>query len=256
MYTNTSGELWIELENRYAQSNGPTEYRLMKELGALSQGFLTISAYFSKLKKLWDELGCISYTPKCTCGAAKENTDIKNHDQTIQFLMRLKEIYDHVRNQILMMEPIPAEEENTGQPYALQNMAMQVYKKLEFQKNFQKKRNFQDKRQQICKECGKSGYFKESCFEIHGYPDWYKTLMEQRKGNTFGSNNTAAAIDVKNAGNSAVDGKAITEMLRIGFPKILGSLKPKTLTITDEDRYNFSSKTEEHDSLNTENFDT
>ncbi|KAL2243457.1 UNVERIFIED_CONTAM: hypothetical protein Sindi_0463700 [Sesamum indicum] len=162
MYTNTSRELWIELENRYGQSNGPMECKIKKELGALSQGSLTVFAYFSKLKKLWDELASIMYTPKCTCGAAKENTDIKNHDQTIQFLMGLNDFYDHVRNQILLMEPIPIvskvyamvlriekqKEEAVEPSHPSQNMAMQVYKKSDFQKpdfqnNFQRKRTFQ-----------------------------------------------------------------------------------------------------------------
>ncbi|KAL2226786.1 UNVERIFIED_CONTAM: hypothetical protein Sindi_2037300, partial [Sesamum indicum] len=50
-------------------------------------------------------------------------------------------------------------------------MAMQVSKILEIQRNSQRKRNITDKRNQICKECGKSGHLKEVCFEIHGYPD-------------------------------------------------------------------------------------
>ncbi|KAL2235090.1 UNVERIFIED_CONTAM: Retrovirus-related Pol polyprotein from transposon RE1 [Sesamum indicum] len=139
MYTNTARELWIELENRYGQSNGPMEYRLKKELGGLSQGSLTVSAYFSKQKKLRNELVYVIYTPKCTCGAAKEKADIKNHDQTIQFLMGLNDFYDHVRNQILIMEPMPAvskayamvlriekqKEEAVEPSHPSQNMAMQ-----------------------------------------------------------------------------------------------------------------------------------
>ncbi|XP_011100181.1 uncharacterized protein LOC105178417 [Sesamum indicum] len=267
MYTNTSRELWIELENRFGQSNGPTEYRLKKELGALTQGSSSVSVYFSKIKKLWDELACITYTPKCTCGAAKETAEIRSHDQTIQFLMGLNDIYDHVRNQILMMEPLPAvskayamidriekqKEESTAQPNTSQNMTMQAYKKPEMQKNFQKKKNVQDKRQQICKECGKSGHLKEACFEIHGYPKWYKTLMKQRKGNSHATNKVATAVDV---GNNVVDVKAITEILRSEFHKFLGGLKPKTLTIRDEDSYDFSSMTAELNSSNIENLDT
>ncbi|XP_020555141.1 uncharacterized protein LOC110013299 [Sesamum indicum] len=75
MYTKTSKELWTELENRYGQSNGPMEYRLKRELASLSQ--------------------------------ARENADIKSSDQLMQFLMGLKDSYDHVRSQILMMEPYP-----------------------------------------------------------------------------------------------------------------------------------------------------
>ncbi|KAL2237462.1 UNVERIFIED_CONTAM: hypothetical protein Sindi_0937900 [Sesamum indicum] len=181
--------------------------------------------------------------------------------------MELNEIHYHERNQILMMGPMPGvsrayamilrvEKQKEEQRNTSQNMAMQVYKKPEFQKKFQRKKNFPDKRLQICKECGKLGHLKEACFEIHGYPDWYKTLMELKKGTTLTTNKVAAAIDMKITGTGAVDGKAKTEMLRTEFHKFLGGLKPQTLTITDEDRYDFFGKTAEPDSFNTRNSNT
>ncbi|KAL2244089.1 UNVERIFIED_CONTAM: hypothetical protein Sindi_0526900 [Sesamum indicum] len=194
--------------SRFGQSNGPMEYQLKRELSLLSQGSLTVSAYFSKLKRLWDELACITHTPKCTCRATKETTDIKNSDQLIQFVMQLNEVYDHMRNQTLMIEPLPS-----------------VYKKPEIPRTFQKKRSFVDKRSQVCKECGKSGHLKEVCFGIHRHPDWYKTLVEQRKRSTSGFNKAAAVMDVKDSVNNAVDEKAITEVLRTELHKILGGLK-------------------------------
>lgn len=36
-----------------------------------SQGNMSISLYFTKLKKLWDELACLMPILECTCGAAK-----------------------------------------------------------------------------------------------------------------------------------------------------------------------------------------
>ncbi|KAL2235960.1 UNVERIFIED_CONTAM: hypothetical protein Sindi_1328200 [Sesamum indicum] len=118
MYINTSRELWTELESRYGQSN--------------------------ELKGQWDELACITPIPKCTCTAAKESAEIKNSDQLMQFLMGLNDTYDHVRSQILMMEPYPdvskafsmvlrvekQKEANTEPQYTSQNVVMQVYKKL------------------------------------------------------------------------------------------------------------------------------
>ncbi|XP_011075753.1 uncharacterized protein LOC105160183 [Sesamum indicum] len=266
MYTNTSRELWIKLESRSGQSNGPMEYRLKKELGALTQGSLFVSDYFSNLKKLWDEISSITYTPKCTCGAAKENADIESHDQTIQFLMGLDSCYDHEKNQILMMDPVPGvskayamilrverqnEETNTSR-----NMALQASKRPDFQRNFQKKRNLHDKKLQVCKHCGKSGHLKEVFFEIYGYPEWYKTLIEQKKENTATANKAAAAIDLKTNQTGTVDGKAISEMLRMEFHKFLGELKPQTQTKCDEDRYNFSGKTTGPDTFNNKSFNT
>ncbi|KAL0315220.1 UNVERIFIED_CONTAM: hypothetical protein Scaly_2877300 [Sesamum calycinum] len=41
------------------------------------------------------------------CGASKEGVDSKVTNNLMQFLMELNVSFDHVRNQILMMEPLP-----------------------------------------------------------------------------------------------------------------------------------------------------
>ncbi|KAL0285671.1 UNVERIFIED_CONTAM: Retrovirus-related Pol polyprotein from transposon RE1 [Sesamum angustifolium] len=45
----------------------------------------------------------------------------------------------------------------------------------------QKKKLFIDKRSLVCDLCHKSGHSKDSCFKLHGIPDWYKNLPEQKK---------------------------------------------------------------------------
>ncbi|KAL2247235.1 UNVERIFIED_CONTAM: Retrovirus-related Pol polyprotein from transposon RE1 [Sesamum indicum] len=184
MYTNTSRALWKELENRYDQSNGPMEYQLKKELGGVIQGTMSLSAYFSKIMKLWDELSCITPTPSCTCGnctcgSSKESARIKENDQLIQFLMGLNEAYDDVRSQILVMEPRPdinkaysmvlnvekQREVNFGQSQTTPNMAMQVFRKQDNSRNFQKRKNMVDKKSLVCKHCGKTGHQREGCLK-------------------------------------------------------------------------------------------
>ncbi|KAL2240874.1 UNVERIFIED_CONTAM: hypothetical protein Sindi_0728600, partial [Sesamum indicum] len=259
MYTSTSRQLWTELESRYGQSNNPMAYRLKRKLASL-QGCLDLSTYFSKLKRLWDELACTTPVPKCTCTpgcsytAAKESAEIKSSDQLMQFLMGLNDTYGHVRSQILMMEPYPnvrkafsmvlrvekQNEEDTKPQHASQNVAMQVYKKPDFLRNFQKKRNFVDKKSQVCKECGKSGHLKEVCFEIHGYPDWYKNLVEQRKKNANETNRVAAVMEKREDTNKMIDEREIAEVLKTELHKILGGLKPQTLAHTDANYIDFS----------------
>ncbi|KAL2252610.1 UNVERIFIED_CONTAM: hypothetical protein Sindi_0055700 [Sesamum indicum] len=120
---------------------------------------MTIFAYFSRLKKIWDELSYISYTSLCTCGASKDAADSKLTDQLMEFLVGLNEEYDHVRSQILMMDPLPnvsnaysmilriekQREINSGNANIIPNMAVQVFKKPDTQRNFQKKKTFIDK---------------------------------------------------------------------------------------------------------------
>ncbi|KAL2251505.1 UNVERIFIED_CONTAM: hypothetical protein Sindi_2272800, partial [Sesamum indicum] len=208
-------------EFKYGQCNGPMEYRLKRELASLSQ--------------------------------AKESPEIKSSDQLMQFLMGLNDTYDHVRSQILVMEPYPnvskafsmvlrvekQKDVNTEPQYTSQNVAMQVYKKPDFSRNFQKKRNFVDKKSQVCKECGKSGHLKEVCFEIHGYPEWYKNLMEQRKKSMSVNPKVAVAYDQNERANNAVDNKVIAEVLKTEINKFLGGFRPQTLALTDTAYHDF-----------------
>ncbi|GAA0141276.1 hypothetical protein LIER_35363 [Lithospermum erythrorhizon] len=62
------------------------------------QGTDYVIVYYNKLKRLWDELVCIK--PNAFYGSDSE-------ERVMQFLMGLNEEYDHIRSQILLMDPIP-----------------------------------------------------------------------------------------------------------------------------------------------------
>ncbi|KAL0380276.1 UNVERIFIED_CONTAM: hypothetical protein Sangu_0091900 [Sesamum angustifolium] len=43
----------------------------------------------------------------CTCGASKTTADQAVFTRLIQFLMGLSESFDHLRDQLLVMDPVP-----------------------------------------------------------------------------------------------------------------------------------------------------
>lgn len=63
-------------------------------------------AYFTNLKRLWDELNGLRPMPICSYESSKDLSEIDNNDKMIQFLMGLNNIYDHVKYQILITEPL------------------------------------------------------------------------------------------------------------------------------------------------------
>ncbi|KAL0406182.1 UNVERIFIED_CONTAM: hypothetical protein Slati_3932100 [Sesamum latifolium] len=148
LYVDTARDLWLEIEERYEVSNGPLVYQLQREIASASQGSLSVLAYFAKLKTLLDELGCL-LKPKV--GAVKEQETLQQKDHLMQLLMGLNDAFESIQGKILMLEPLPT---------ATKTYAMVL----------------REERQR-----------KESCFEIFGYPDWYKNLVEQRKGGGIGS---------------------------------------------------------------------
>ncbi|GKC44770.1 hypothetical protein Tco_1062492 [Tanacetum coccineum] len=68
-----------------------------------------------KLKKYWDELQNINGLPTCDCGKMRECTcDVlekfllrDSNSKLIRFLMKLNDEYESVRNQILVVDPLP-----------------------------------------------------------------------------------------------------------------------------------------------------
>ena len=54
IYEDTTLEIWNDLRNRFAQTNGPRVSNLQKEISKLHQGEVTITDFFTQLKALWD----------------------------------------------------------------------------------------------------------------------------------------------------------------------------------------------------------
>ncbi|KAL0320386.1 UNVERIFIED_CONTAM: hypothetical protein Sradi_5300100 [Sesamum radiatum] len=98
LFATSAQVLWPELESRFGDSNGPMMYESQREIASITQGDLSISAYYTKLKKLWDELAHFTTLPQCSCGASKALADLSASSQLMQFLMGLGDAYDHVRS--------------------------------------------------------------------------------------------------------------------------------------------------------------
>ncbi|XP_070009494.1 uncharacterized protein [Nicotiana sylvestris] len=83
-----------------------------KELIGLVQGNNDIAAYFTKIKRLWDELDVLNVIICCSCvcvceGKAKLTKSLEDQ-RLIQFLMGINDIYAQARGNILMMNPLPS----------------------------------------------------------------------------------------------------------------------------------------------------
>ncbi|KAK4404503.1 hypothetical protein Sango_0818900 [Sesamum angolense] len=109
-------------------------------------------------------------------------------------------------------------EVNSSIAESMQNVAMQTKRFIETgYRGFPRKR---DKQGMICEKCGKTCHSRETCFEIHGIPEWYKALVEKRKqANT----NTSRALNTIEADfeNSDADHKT-KNIVAIG--RMVGSL--------------------------------
>ncbi|GKB73377.1 NSP-interacting kinase 1-like protein, partial [Tanacetum coccineum] len=157
LYAQSAFDLWKELEERYGQSNGPLIYHIERELSKVTQGNLTVAAYFNKLKRFWDELHSLNGIPLCSCGKMKDCPcgitekflEIDSRSKLMHFLMKLNDEFESVRNQILSMDPLP----NINKAYYI---VQQV-----------------EKQKQVT---------HHQFFEEISYPDWYKGKKGKKQG--------------------------------------------------------------------------
>lgn len=90
-------------------------FQLQKDLASVSQGSQDVSGYFTRIKRLWDELNAVDVIPVCTCGAATTMLKREQDRRLIQFRMGLNEQFQTVRGNVHMMSPLP----NISQAYSL-----------------------------------------------------------------------------------------------------------------------------------------
>ncbi|XP_065619558.1 uncharacterized protein LOC136063302 [Quercus suber] len=195
VYFKTARDVWLDLQYRFGQGNGPTVFDLRKEISSLTQEDLTINAYYTKFKGLWDEF---SDYRTCTCGHQVE-------DCTMSFLMGLNETYAAVRGQILLLEPLPPlskvfslllQDEKQRKVGAGKKVLVDGSSALAAfgskPGNFKNFVKYKSGRPQ-CTHCGAMGHVVDKCYKLHGYPPGYKFKNKgSQPGQSFANNVTTA----------------------------------------------------------------
>ncbi|XP_049343919.1 uncharacterized protein LOC125808244 [Solanum verrucosum] len=85
VFATSVSHVWSDLKERFDRVDGSRTYSLHKDIVSLQQGTASVSAYYTKLKTLWDEFEAVVPSPECNCAKSK----------------------DFARSQILMMNPLP-----------------------------------------------------------------------------------------------------------------------------------------------------
>ncbi|XP_048230661.1 uncharacterized protein LOC125370144 [Ricinus communis] len=97
IYINSAHEIWADLEERYSNTNSIHLFHVEEAIHNCKQDNMTIGAYYTKLKGLWDERDALCNIPTCTCGTMKEVLQFQQNQKTMKFLMGLNEVYSRSR---------------------------------------------------------------------------------------------------------------------------------------------------------------
>ncbi|KAF7820419.1 uncharacterized protein G2W53_025874 [Senna tora] len=187
----------------------PVDSMLRQELASLRQRGDSVTDYYNKIHRYWDELHRLRPTPrcvcaKCTCNFKKKLDELEADTRLVQFLMGLSQNFEVIRSQILSLDPLPSvnkafslvvnveteKETNSSQGSSMVEASAMLAKtnnRSETSRRLEEKRN--DKMTKFCDHCQQNGHTRDACFKIIGYPEWFKELKEQRnkngrKGNT------------------------------------------------------------------------
>ncbi|KAF7811806.1 uncharacterized protein G2W53_032782 [Senna tora] len=212
--------LWKELEERFGTSCGPQLYHIQREMVTTEQGTDTITKYWNRLHRWWDEWTRLSPSPrchcgKCTCEVNKRLEEKESSSRLIQFLMGLNQSFDPLRGQILNLDPMPM----VNRAY---NMAIQLERQREVNltyggtnpgasisagsemvmvakgarnEGYRRREMKEEKYSKYCEHCHMNGHLKEACFKLQGYPNWYKELKKRNPNNKKPSNLAASVGD-------------------------------------------------------------
>ncbi|KAK4410398.1 Retrovirus-related Pol polyprotein from transposon RE2 [Sesamum angolense] len=230
---------WISKRDM-ERNNGPLVYQLRRAIASVTQGTSTVVDYFNNLIALWDELECLMPTKTCTCGLCtcgftKITAEEDNLTKLVQFLMGLDDSFDGIRNQILVMDPFPSINKAYSMVLRVERQRMvnmqnndnsegvALHTKwtnnrgVNGQRNGHKGKGLIDKRSLTCSNCGKTGHSRETCFKLHGVPDWYRDLKDQKRkeGTQTRGFNVMARDGAENVTEFGEAMKQVTEFLKL-----------------------------------------
>ncbi|KAM2555190.1 hypothetical protein TB2_019236 [Malus domestica] len=179
-YYTSATDVWADLRDRFSQGNDSRVYQIKREIVEHRQEQQSISAYYTKLKALWDELTSYHEPPTCTCGGLKKINERDEKEKVMQFLMGLNESYAAVRGQILLMQPLP----DTRKAYSLVlQQEKQVEVSLTRNSNNLHAMNVTSHREPAaqrgnsflkCSYCDQKYHTVDRCLYLYGFPPGHK----------------------------------------------------------------------------------
>ncbi|CAN6695299.1 unnamed protein product [Malus baccata var. baccata] len=107
IYYDLAYQVWEDLKERFSQTNNMQLYHIESAIHDCVQEAITVSSYFTKLKALWDERDAAISLPDCDYNTLQHVLAFQQNQKAIKFLMGLNETFSAVKDQILLMGPLP-----------------------------------------------------------------------------------------------------------------------------------------------------
>lgn len=182
--------LWEGLKKHYGQFTVVAIFQLQQTMFTLKQGDESLTKFYARVKKLCNDLTSIEPFYKCVFGNKPRAMAKQNRDNLIKCLNGLNPEYSHVKDQILLMDPMPSMskahsnllqiEKQNNYVVSRELVTYNVDAKNYYKKPTDKGKNVGDKRNMICEYCKRKGETKDACFKLHGVPEWSIELKNKK----------------------------------------------------------------------------
>ncbi|XP_071713418.1 uncharacterized protein [Rutidosis leptorrhynchoides] len=240
-YAAIARDIWVDLKEWFDKENAPRAYELRRTITSVHQENMTVSAYYTKLRGIWDEIQSVSPSPLCTCNLCtcnlgKSLNDMRDKEKLYDFLMGLNEEYSSIRSRILSNSPLPSlvaafhmvnqdeqqKKIGTNRVTNMESSAFQAFGKKQQGRGNNWVSNKRDEREnrgsEECTYCQKTGHTVDGCFELIGYPDWWskKAAGSKNQTNRFKDQPKAVAVhnDKQAANLSREDVEQLLQLLK------------------------------------------
>ncbi|KAG7565217.1 Retrotransposon gag domain [Arabidopsis suecica] len=223
LYVKTAHGIWQKLLKQFKQNNVPRLYRIEQKLAGLRQGSLDVNTFYTKLVTIWEEVKSAQDFPVCQCNGCdceldRKWMDLFERNFVIKFLFGLNDSYEHIRESIVMLDPLPDLEKTLNM--VIQHEHQQQIKQspqsgsVVFQMSSQSPQSdsglshnqpefdtyschnevvgavaggYKPRQRPVCTYCGLQGHIVTKCYKLHGYPPGYKTSNQPYGNQSYGN---------------------------------------------------------------------
>jgi Leucine rich repeat/gag-polypeptide of LTR copia-type len=201
-------EVWDAIATTFYDGSDATQvFELNKRVNKIKQEGRSVEEYYNELKNIWLEID-FRCPNQMVCALDIEKFEkFTQESRVYSFLDGLDDKLDNERANVLQMTTFPTLEQafarvrkeatrqeimRKGYEGEVQtSVAMLSKGQKYFETNYNRSSSYVDKSSLKCTHCGQTRHTKDQCFQIVGYPDWYK---DKRKVKHTGLGKGRAAV--------------------------------------------------------------
>jgi len=229
----TAKQVWDSIATTYFDGSDTSQvYDLKRRVTRMKQSGESIETYYNCLQGLWREIDFRRPNPMECAADIQRFNDLLQENRVYTFLDGLDDRLDNIRSDVLQLKPFPTVEQayayvrreairqtvmltNNGNSTAAAMVSRGGKTYLPRQQTLQINRagmaptagrnlhHLARPKGQVesegsgCSHCGNMKHTRETCFKLHGYPDWWSELKTRKQRTSSGDTGQASLANTK-----------------------------------------------------------